>query len=240
MTVGKGSGRRALALEVCSRASCVALLAVVTGCGTSDVEPPSSGRDARIQAFRFSRSNVKTVLVGDTSTCEPIYKRDSSGAPIRVRQGLGYTYVREVPISLYFSVTDGRTISSLLKRIHPVPRQDEVGVDFAGVLSSQFFLDENNTLLAKAFIVCQDNTVVVSTNSGSIVVVDEEYRFVPTTNVVESVVFKRPEYVRLVYDLMMLHAPEEIQKRKDFSRQIGADLDVELFGEPSSGTTVSE
>ena len=176
-------------------------------------------------------SDVTMVIIGDTSTHDPHYMTNNSGEIVKIPVDCGFLIQQQIPIEPYAVIQDASIIQTLLKSFGQISNSAEQGLTFSGTLSEQFFLNSEDQLVFSSLIICDDNTVVISTN-GSIANIDGIYCYEPPTNIVADTVIKNPEYVRHIYSLMQKHAPEQIQKRKDFYQKIGINFEELLFRPP--------
>ena len=217
---------------VVSQYAAISLLVVsylVTGCSDRIVQNSLAEDNPGEQELIVLPTDVAKVIIGDTSTHQPHYMRDISGEVVKIEVGHGFVLPQQIPIEPYAVIQVSQVPEALLERLAPIVPSGEQGVTFSGVLSEQFYLNHDDQLVLHALIICNDNTVIVSTN-GSVVRVENEYRYVPPTNHVAQVALRSPGYVKNIYLLMKYYAPEQISKRKDFYNNIGIDLEAQLFG----------
>ena len=207
-------------------------LSLVFGCGDRITETRCSGSGSYERHPLPLTTNLAKVIIGDTSTREPHFMTNASGDVIKFPDRFGgFIFYEQDPIEPYVVISEGSELRLLLDDLCPIPQSSEQGLSFSGVLSEQFYLDAEDQLVMYSFIICDDCTVVVGTNEGSVVRIGEEYRFVPATNRVNvhSVAIRRPEYVRRIYSLMQNHAPQQIRKRRESYKEIGIDFEPLLF-----------
>ena len=207
-------------------------LSLVFGCGDRITETRCSGSGSLGRHPSPLTTNLAKVIIGDTSTREPHFMTNASGDVIKFPDRFGgFIFYEQDPIEPYVVISEGSELRLLLDDLGHIPKSSEQGLDFCGVLSEQFYLDAEDQLVMYSFIICNDSTVVVHTNGGSVVRVGDEYRYVPPTNRVNvhSVAVRRPEYVRRIYSLMQSHAPEQVRKQKEFYQKINIDFEPLLF-----------
>ena len=130
---------------------CVAFLSCSAHGENSEVKPIKEGDGL----FAMLSSNVAKIIV-----C-------GSGLYSTVTNVQGRIIATEFILNVLFTIDCPTNIKSAIAALYPIA-EEPASITFSGILSTQYFVDRNDRLLADTQIYCNGGTVSVSTNASLI------------------------------------------------------------------------
>jgi hypothetical protein len=164
-------------------------------------------------------SNVAKVIIGKTRYLEAVDKTNELGEVIVFTNKIGLTYWSEMPVDSYLIVESPADIRSMIAALSPLKDEDGVAVYGSGFVSEQFYMDKEDKLLMYAAIVCEGNTVILTTNA-SMRYLNNEYRFLTPTNDISGMYMERLGYTRTVHSVLDKYVPNNVEVLQHFARDI--------------------
>jgi hypothetical protein len=177
----------------------------------------------------FKAERVAKIIIADTSKQEPIYLKAPSGQPLTNDGQAGGMAWTDSPFTECTTITNQSTIAELVTALNSGGPSTNSSVTLDSILAHQYFFDRQGLLIAHVRVICHDSTVLFSVGSERLV--DHGGQpCIRTTDWPRLVTLARPQYCRLIYDLMQPHCGERIAFLHDLYQKRGLSLEDRLFG----------
>lgn len=197
----------------------VAAVIWTAGCATP-TEPAFTAIAAR---------RVAKIVIADTSKHDPIFLKAPSGRPLTNDGEAGGLPWTDTPFTECVTITNRTIIAELVQALNPSGPVQSGAMTFDSILAHQYFFDKHGMMIAHVRVICLDSSVLVSVGNERLVSRAGQPH-IRTTNWPRLAALRRPQYSRMIYDLMKPGCASRIDFLRDLYQKRGLVLEDRLFG----------